>query len=70
LREAELGADHVDDALLSRAPVEKFDAVLFGVFVQGFQHGFRQVVGEGAGGGVGRHDVVYRREGTVRPSDP
>jgi hypothetical protein len=56
----------VDDALLARGEIEKFDAEIPAIFFQGDHHLLRQAVGVGAVRVVRRNDVVHGGEGPLR----
>jgi len=70
LREAELGADDVDDALVLRAHVRQRHAELTAVGAQLLDLLAGDLVGDDAQAvGRGRDGVVHRRHGVVGPAD-
>ncbi len=66
LREPQLGADDVDDALRATLQVEEWNAMNAAVTLEGRGHRFGHDVGEGPRLPVGGHDVIHRRERPVR----
>ena len=69
LRQAELGADHVHDALALAAEAEERDAVLAAVALERRHHLLGQRVEERPRAGRGRHDVIDGREGALGERD-
>ncbi len=70
LREAELGADHVDDALVDAAHVRQRHAELLAVDPQLLDLLARDRIFDDAQAIVGRRDrVIHRRLGVVGPTD-
>ena len=69
LRDALLGPDDVDDALLARGAVKEGDAELGAVFADLVHHGLRERILVGLDQLIGRDDVVHRGEGAVRHED-
>ena len=65
LGEAELGADHVHDALLARRHVEEWQVELLHVANHVDRHLLRQGIGVGAGLVGRRNDVIERAEGAL-----
>ena len=69
LREPELGADHVDDALVGVADVVERDAVLDAVALERAHHLLGHHVEKRPLPLARRHDVVDRRERALRKGD-
>ena len=70
LRESELRADHVDDALMTARQVEQPDAVLAAVTLERRQHVLGHHVEEGPPLIERRDDVIDGAEGALGHRDP
>ena len=69
LGQAQLGTDHVDDALVHVVQIEEADAEILTVGFEGNHHLLRQAIGEGSLTLLRRYDVVGCGEGSRRVSD-